>query len=718
MSVSGIIDSTNNDPDYKGKIYPDLIAWNHPEGQQGLGSVLQINSSAFIPNTTTAQDATDFATLGCVKIETGTVGMGNQPALIIGEAGDLLQIKGATLLGSILAGNGVNTETLPLGTNGYVLTADSGQGVGVKWSPAGGAGVASITAGNNIGVNNAIPTAPVVSLLSPLTSTLNIGTQNLQGTTSQITLTNGGSQAVQQATTGFTSVVSATPSTKANLFNTSITIETSTNKVDIRPTQIVKTGASIFTIQNNGQLSLSGNGAGSDGVVIQQSVNVGTALTTPLSNVKYYPDTYLTNNNSSTVAVPAPQVINQRLTLNNLGLTNVYQWNDYNNPVFSGYSAFTIDSNNYVWLAEQGTGNIQVWDNALSTQYYTITVAGGGSSGPKVNVFYEAGGYMWIGGIFDSVNGNATPQYSITRITLAGYTEDPVVDGFNFIYGVLSGGEVLTIYEDNPNGLMLFGGNFQNFSNGGQAYYIASIASPFVGTGSQQFAEFNGGMNNIVYAIYVDSNRVFVGGDFTVSGFNSGSPVGYQYCSYWDWTSVAWLDTALNTLNAPVYAIEPTPYGYIWLGGVFNAPATSPYNIYIENATPQNWVDTQLNLSAPIYRSQSFGQGSNLAVMNGPNLYESSAFQQWNDLNTVGGIGNVKGINSFNGGYKVIYDNYNYLRTLTILTHACIFIGSFKYDNTSYGNYTITTRNVSQQFIGDANCSFWSIIGQGVGTFS
>lgn len=125
MSVSGIIDSYNADPDYYNKIYPDLIPWQHPLGQQGLGSVLQVNSSAFIPNTTTAQDATDFATLGCVKIETGTVGMGNQPALIIGEAGDLLQIKGGTDLGSILVGNGLNTEELVCPTTATTSTTST-----------------------------------------------------------------------------------------------------------------------------------------------------------------------------------------------------------------------------------------------------------------------------------------------------------------------------------------------------------------------------------------------------------------------------------------------------------------------------------------------------------------------------------------------------------------------------------------------------------------
>jgi hypothetical protein len=113
MSISTGIDKTNVDLELKNRFYPDLIPWSaDPRGDMTLGAVLVNGNSAFIPNTTTAQDATDFNILGCVKIETGTIGMGNQPALVIGEPGDIIQIKGGTALGSILVGNGADTEEL------------------------------------------------------------------------------------------------------------------------------------------------------------------------------------------------------------------------------------------------------------------------------------------------------------------------------------------------------------------------------------------------------------------------------------------------------------------------------------------------------------------------------------------------------------------------------------------------------------------------------
>lgn len=91
-------------------------------------------------------------------------------------------------------------------------------------------------------------------------------------------------------------------------------------------------------------------------------------------------------------------------------------------------------------------------------------------------------------------------------------------------------------------------------------------------------------MNNVVYAVYYNSNRVFFGGDFTT--VDNTSPIGHTYGAYYDYNTSAWLAVAGNALNGPVYVIKPTAYGFIFLGGNFNAPQTSPYSCYIEEATP------------------------------------------------------------------------------------------------------------------------------------
>ena len=212
-----------------------------------------------------------------------------------------------------------------VGTSGQVLTA--GTGGQVLW---GANGVSSITAGNNIDITGTA-SVPIVGLKSPLTSTLALGTTSITGSTSNITLSSGTNQANMNGNLGFTSVVQATPTTKANLFNTSISVETSTNKVIIQPTSILKSvGTTALTVGTVGSapLTLIGNGGNTDGIQITQIANAPTTLTTSLSNVKYYPDCYISNGNASTVAVPLPQVDYQRLTLNNLGLTNTNSWNN------------------------------------------------------------------------------------------------------------------------------------------------------------------------------------------------------------------------------------------------------------------------------------------------------------------------------------------------------------------------------------------------------
>ena len=479
------------------------------------------------------------------------------------------------------------------------------------------------------------------------------------------------------------------------------------------------TTASITSQQ---ALTLSGGGSFQNGIVINQASGFGTTLTTNLSNVKYYPETYLTNGNLNTVNVPLPQVINERLLLNNLGLTNTNQWSDFGNPVFAGYSAFIVDTNSNIWLANNSgssPASIDIWDNSISTLITTISVSATVGS-VAVNVFHEAGGYMFIGGVFDSINGNATQQIGITRVSISSYTEDPIWSSSQSIYGIQNGKAVFTISYDGINNLLYFGGNFPAFSNiSPPVNYIAQITDAFNAGGTQTYTEFANGVNNTVYTILAIDNRVLVGGDFTNVDINSGLPLGYQYGAYFDYTAVAWLDFALNGLNGPVYIIKPTAYGYYFLAGAFSAPASQAYSLYVEQATPQNFTDSNLVLAtAPSYK-QAYGFGGNIAIMSGNDFYiDNAVFQTWSSLGDPTGSGAVSGISNFAGSWKVIYDSYGHVRSHAVLPHSCIFTGSFKYNNISYGNYTITTQNVSQQFIGDSVNSYWSIIGQGVGAFS
>jgi hypothetical protein len=435
--------------------------------------------------------------------------------------------------------------------------------------------------------------------------------------------------------------------------------------------------------------------------------------------VKYYADTYLTNQNSNSVSVPNPQTTYQRLTLNNLGLTNTNNWTDYGNNVYSGYSAFTIDGAGNYWYAEQGSGNIQVIDSTggvVATLQLTYPYGPG-----TINCFYNQGGYMWIGGRFSAVqdaNGvNATQQLNITRIN-SSFLCDPTFDAGG-IYGSFPGTEVYCITD--VNGSIVYGGNFINFSNGATCNYIAQISSPYTASGSQAYGEFANGVDGRVYAIHHEGflNYTFVGGDFSSVNV-SGLPSGFQYCAYYDNGTTTWFSVASNNINAGVKVIKSTGYGYLFVAGNFTqiAGTGQDYNTYIDPATPANWSDTTLVMTSPVDYKQAYYSGE-IGVYNNSvgAFYKSSSYQVWTSLSNPGGTGTLTGVNN-NAGWKVIYDSSGYVRQHGTLPHSCIFTGSFLYNGTAYSNYTITTRNVSQQFIGDIDNSYWSIIGQGVGVFS
>jgi hypothetical protein len=123
-------------------------------------------------------------------------------------------------------------------------------------------------------------------------------------------------------------------------------------------------------------------------------------------------------------------------------------------------------------------------------------------------------------------------------------------------------------------------------------------------------------------------------------------------------------------------------------------------------------------MTSPIDYKQAFYSGEiGVYSPSAGAFYKSASYQVWTSLGNPGGSGTLTGVNN-NAGWKVIYDSYGYVRQHSTLPHSCEFQGTFIYDGTNYTKYTITARNVSQQFIGDIDNSYWSIIGPGVGVFS
>ena len=140
-------------------------------------------------------------------------------------------------------------------------------------SGGGGSGITTITAGTNIGIDNTIPTAPVVSLSSPLTSTLNIGEQQLTATdTSTPGTTNNASYTGGYATltNNFNKLGSLSP------YGIQVADNTSSENVSYAVDRIEHNGAGSFTINQ---------------VVVGQNIALNTDAGKVTTNCPFKPTT-------------------------------------------------------------------------------------------------------------------------------------------------------------------------------------------------------------------------------------------------------------------------------------------------------------------------------------------------------------------------------------------------------------------------------------------
>jgi hypothetical protein len=185
-----------------------------------IGAVNPTTSAFTIPvyeNPPVSTSAFSWGTDGCF------LPLGS-PDLAAGTGGNIIAFAfptGGSFIDQDFTGS-VSGYSLPYTPDGQitinsklVLTADSTKPLGVFWGvDAQGVGtITSVSAGNNISVSGSL-SAPVVNLQSPLTATLAVGTQNITGSSGNITLSAGGS--ILNETASAITITNATDNTTFN----------------------------------------------------------------------------------------------------------------------------------------------------------------------------------------------------------------------------------------------------------------------------------------------------------------------------------------------------------------------------------------------------------------------------------------------------------------------------------------------------------------------
>jgi len=552
----------------------------------------------------------------------------------------------------------------------------------------------------------------------------NISTNTIIGSSGSINLVSGLFTSILNAT-NLRIQDTTTTTTQTQISKTALTVAILGINTVYGSTSIITTGSTNLAITNTSfAINLTSNGinlnAGASPISITQTVATATQLTTNQSGHKFYPDYVLDNQGLNTVVAPNPSIINERLTIINYGLTQNNVWAPYGDSQGNGVNFIFRDSQARVWVAND-TGNINIRDDTLnSPDLQTIQVGGGNS---QVYVIYEASNYVYIGGNFSNVSGNAQLQYSISRFDISSfpYSFSPLYGGSPLREGVQ--GDVYAI-ADIGSGNLIIGGNFTLLSDSTACNYICIITGAQSSPSSQTFAEYAGGTNGSINALLLDVsyNYLWVGGAFTSV---QGGAFTRNYCSAYHVINNTWDEVATNLLNNFVNCITLTNFGQIFLAGDFPALTSGQnYNTYIDRTNPAVWNDTNLG-GVPQFSQRNLAtyDGSNMAVFNSGGVWVNTSQLVWVFIENpttavVPATGTPLCITIWSGLWKVGLSTTAKVYSHIILPDSCNFTGNFKYGVGVHTTATLTNENTSQQFIGDPTCAFWIPIGTPICSFS
>jgi hypothetical protein len=491
-------------------------------------------------------------------------------------------IHNSALLGGFnntFSSNSASTVTGYTGPTGAASTVTGYTGpTGPASTVTGPTGTSSITAGANIGIDNTIPTAPVVRLLAPLTSSLDVGTQDIITSVANANIdliTNGtGSIQITETVAGTNGALLITQSSVGGTTNPILNLVNNNANVNAPTVDFYKNSAtpdnndmmgvmnfygknllgtkklmaditvglpSAITNNETAYLQINKRQGGSYGSALgllptgiecyNQNVNAVGILTAQAvvcpnmtSTVNPYPkydaNTFVVKDDVSVSTIPNPVYNGELYTGVNGGRTPLSYFNTLANSLGFNAQCVVEFQSQFFWA---GDGKILRTDNngAISQTYavngtvYTLCVGDGGAN-------------LYVGGSFTNIDG--TTCNNIARIDNT-FTLSPYID-INGDNGLNS--EVYSIRDETAGlgGLFVCGAFTQTGSGSTTLYRIAQAGG--IGGSWNTYAQIDDG---IVYDCVRFNNGgseiLLVGGSFSQYGGGSSCSVivGYNISS-------------------------------------------------------------------------------------------------------------------------------------------------------------------------------------------
>ena len=263
------------------------------------------------------------------------------------------------------------------------------------------------------------------------------------------------------------------------------------------------------------------------------------------------------NDNSNNKIILPPTTIGQKMSLINNGVIGTFDWVQLGpTPVIPfPITLFKQMSDGNIWIASNTSPTtcvIHIFDSTNTTQLGTILFNGVLSGICQVNVMVEDDAsldYVYIGGEFRDVNGNAQNQFCITRVVRSTFVEDPLFDSSTTNYGV--DGTVFTLLQ---NGSDLYAGGEYHLiePTATTAECIIKVSNCNAISGTQTYTQVGGGVSTAItkFTGYLDgsSNPILVMGGAIDFVDIAATPIPTSNIAAYDITNNIWTATS-GTVN-------------------------------------------------------------------------------------------------------------------------------------------------------------------------